>query len=257
MRLLPGHRRRDMFALYGFCRAVDDIADGSDPAEIRAARLSAIRGAVAAFYETGHCLSPVLAPLVPAIRRHGLPRAELDLLFDGMETDVNAPLTAPAGQELSLYCRQVAGTVGILAVHILGRRDAGDFAVLTAEALQLTNILRDLDEDCDRGRLYLPAEILARCAIDPCGPRGVLTHPRLDQACRMLADIAERRFAAATAELSRIGRRRLWPAIAMLATYHALLGRLRRRGWSDRRVPSRLGTAHKVWIVVRTAAIGR
>ncbi len=256
MRLLPRQRRDDMFALYGFCRAVDDIADGTTPTEDRAAKLAVVRGAIAAFFETGLCLSPILEPLIPAIRRHNLPRCELESLIDGMESDVNAPLTAPDRAELSLYCRRVAGTVGVLAIHILGRPDAGRFAQLTAEALQLTNILRDLDEDAQRGRLYLPQDCLEQAGIISSGPQSVLTHPSLGRACLCLSALAQQHFIDAKIELERIGRDRLWPAIAMLATYRVLLQRMQRHGWVKRDSRPRLTTAHKLWLAIRAAAFG-
>lgn len=256
MRLLPAAARADMFALYGFCRAVDDIADGPESVEIRAARLAVVRAAIATFFATGQALSPELTPFAATITRHQLPRAEIESLLDGMERDILAPLVAPSLAELQGYCRQVAGTVGLMAVTILGRFDAESFALLTAEALQLTNILRDLDEDAANGRLYLPAEFLAQAGIPAGGPLGVLTHPRRDQACEALAGLARQRFAEAEAELARIGRQKLWPAATMLATYRAVLDRLARHGWRRPHPRPRLPMAAKLWIALRTALVG-
>ncbi|MBF0323800.1 squalene/phytoene synthase family protein [Magnetospirillum moscoviense] len=256
MRLLPAPVRTDMFALYGFCRAVDDIADGPGSVETRAARLAVVRAAIATFFATGQALSPELTPFAATITRHNLPRAEIDCLLDGMERDILAPMVAPSLAELQLYCRQVAGTVGLMAVRILGRFDADSFALLTAEALQLTNILRDLDEDAVNGRLYLPVEILDQAGIPSGGPLAVLSHPRRAQACQALAGLAHQRFDQAQAELARIGRHRLWPAATMLATYRALLNRLGRHGWRRPHPHPRLPAAAKLWIALRTAMVG-
>lgn len=254
MRLLPGPRRDAMFAVYGYCRALDDIADGAGDAEGKRARLAVMRGAVAALFETGVPLHPTLAALAPAIRRYELPRAEFDAVIDGMEMDVDGPLTAPSMDELALYCRRVAGAVGLLAVRVFDRPDADRLAVLLGEALQLTNILRDVAEDAELGRLYLPAEILAEAGIAARDPGGVLGHPALPAACAALARIAERRYAEAEAELARIGRAGLWPAVAMMATYRVQLARLVRAGWRHPEAPPRLGRLLRLWIALRAAA---
>lgn len=256
MRLLPRPQREAMFALYGYCRMLDDIADGDDSVEVRRARLAVVRGAVAALYETGVALEPTLAALAPAIRRHDLPRAELEALIDGMEADVNGPLTAPTLAELRLYCRQVAGSVGLLAVRIFERPEAEELAVALGEALQLTNILRDVAEDARLGRLYLPAEALEGAGIVIHSPRAVLTHPALPAACALVAELAEQAFARAEAELARIGRARLLPALVMMATYRRLLARLVRGNWREPERPPRLWRLTRLWIALRVAAAG-
>jgi phytoene synthase len=257
MRLMPRRRRVDMFALYRFCHMVDDIADGPGSREERLAKLAVIRATVAAYFETGTCLSPSLAPLATAITRNNLPRGEIDALLDGMECDVNTPLTQPSLSELLAYCRQVAGTVGVMAVNILGRPDARRFAVLTADALQLTNILRDLEEDAERGRLYLPREALEEAGLScDTGPRSALTHPRFAHAWNVTADLAAARFHEAEAELARIGRKGLWPALAMSATYRELLKRLMRQGWRPGQPSIRLSGPTKARIALQALLAG-
>ncbi|MFA6021943.1 MAG: squalene/phytoene synthase family protein [Rhodospirillales bacterium] len=251
MRLLPQAKRQAMFALYGFCRAADDISDGADDIAVKQAKLTTLRAALTAWGQTGVALHPAIAALAPFIRRFDLPVSELELLLDGMETDVNTPLTAPTRQDLRLYCRQVAGTVGILATHIMGRPDAGAFALALAEALQLTNILRDVAEDARQGRLYLPQEDLDQAGIITQSPRAVLTHPALPRACMILYQAAQEKFTEAQTELARIGHRNLWPAVAMMAIYHALLLRLPRRDWTT--PPPRLGHWHRLWIALWAA----
>lgn len=252
MRLLPAERRAAMFALYGYCRGLDDIADGPDTPDVKRARLAVIRGAVAALYETGVALDPSLAALKPAIGRFDLPRAELEALIDGMAMDVDGPPVAPSMETLGLYCRRVAGAVGLLAVPVFGRPEARDFALLLGEALQLTNILRDVREDAALGRLYLPEEVLDQAHILTRDPLAVAAHPGLKRACALMADLAGRKFAEAEAELARIGRRGLWPAAVMMATYRAQLSLMVRHGWRDEPVP-RLGTLRRLLIALRTA----
>lgn len=256
MRLLPPARRKAMFALYGYCRMLDDVADSNEPTDTRRARLAVVRGALAALHETGVCLDPTLAALAPAIRQYDLPRAELEALIDGMESDVNGPLTAPTWEQLQLYCRRVAGSVGMLAIRIFGRPDAGTFAVTLGEALQLTNILRDVAEDTRLGRLYLPVQALDAAGILIHSPRAVLTHPALPAACSIVAQRAKTAFEEANAELTRIGRKRLLPAIMMMATYRRQLARLEERGWRDPERPPRLSRLSRLWIALRVAAAG-
>ncbi|MGE4281240.1 MAG: phytoene/squalene synthase family protein [Magnetospirillum sp.] len=254
MRLLPRAKRQSMFALYGFCRALDDIADGPDSTPLRLAKLTTIRAALQSWRQTGIALHPTVAAIVPAIKAHNLPVDELFLLVDGMESDVNTPLTAPSDEELRLYCRQVAGTVGVMATRIMGRDDADPFAVALAEALQLTNILRDVAEDARRGRLYLPRACLQDAGIfPPLTPLAVLTHPGVEQACRLTAQRAAQGFAQARDELTKIGRRQLWPALAMMAIYDDLLKTLVRRDrWTE--PAPRLGQGRKLLLALLALA---
>lgn len=253
MRLLPRERREAMFALYAYCRGLDDIADGPGTTESKHARLAVVRGAVAALYETGIALDPLVAPLAPPITRFALPRAELEALIAGMEMDVDGPLVAPPLDVLRLYCRRVAGAVGLLAVRIFGRPDAATLAITLGEALQLTNILRDVAEDAAGGRLYLPAEALAEAVILARDPAAVVAHPGLPRACAAVAGMAEQRFREAEGELATIGRRGLRPAIAMMAIYRAQLRLLVRHGWKAGPVP-RIGRATRLWLAIKTAA---
>lgn len=257
MRLLPADRRKAMFALYDYAQALDHIADDEDGGDndTRRARLAVWRGALAAWRQSGLALQPELAALAPHIRAHDLPVEELDRLIDGMESDVNRPLTAPEPDELDEYCRQVAGTIGILTIHILGRPDARAFALSLARALQMTNILRDVAEDAGRGRLYLPRDCLERAGILTHGPQAVLSHPALGRACQDLANQTRAAFAQADEALRQCGRRRLWPALAMMAIYRAQLARL--CGPHDwRRPPARLPRWRRALIALRACLWG-
>lgn len=266
LRLLPPHKRRAMFAIYDFCRQVDDIADEPGPLDSRQAALAEWRRALDALYAGAVPRGPnavLMAALGAAIRRYRLPRAEFDAMIDGMAMDLNGPIQAPDIQTLTLYCRRVAGAAGLLSVRVFGeetdaRTDA--FAVALGEALQLTNILRDLREDAGKGRLYLPRELLEGAGIvhtsTPPDPVAVLEHAALPEVCEGLADLAEARFAAARTALATLDARPLWPAVAMMLLYRRLLTRLRQRGWSDLDSRPRLSAAEKVAVALR-CALGR
>lgn len=231
MRLLPARRRDAAFAVYAFCRAADDAADGQAPLAERRARLEALRIEVDRIYREPTAAAGSLAAAVAAF---GLPQDAFLAILDGMATDLDGPVIAPDMAALEVYCAQVAGAVGRLLVRIFAddRREADDrFALALGEALQLTNILRDVAEDAALGRLYLPREMLAAAGVPP-DPAAALACPRLPDACRLLAARAEKRYGEAAAMLAPVGRRRMWAAVAMMAGYRRLLARLQAQGWT-------------------------
>jgi squalene synthase HpnD len=252
MRLLPPERRNAMYALYAFCREVDDIADNAGPPEQKKQALAAWREEIDALY-AGRPSHPVARALHHAVISFRLRRGDFHAVIDGMEMDAAEDIRAPDLATLDLYCARVASAVGHLSVHIFGDPGPDAHAVADAlgRALQLTNILRDLDEDARRGRLYLPREILDRHGIRSAEPAEVLRHPALPAACRDLAAIAERHFAEAAEAMARCTRRAMRPAATMAAFYRTMLVALLRSGWRD---PSRrisLSKAQKLWLVLR------
>ena len=223
MRLMPRAKRHAMFAVYGWCRRVDDVADAALPADDRRAGLDAERRDLDRIFvaDDGSGLSQ-------AIRDFHLDRAWFDMVLDGLDTDVASPLRAPDMAALDLYCRRVAGAPGRMAIAIFGceEPEAADFAFAAGTALQLTNILRDVAEDAARGRLYLPREALKAAGIDGDDPLNVLADARLAEAKTWLADRARRHYEAAEASATRCDRRHLWPGLAMLRLYRRILDRL-------------------------------
>jgi presqualene diphosphate synthase len=252
MRLLPSDRRNGMYAVYAFCREVDDIADDERPPAQKLVALSAWRDEIAALYE-GRPRHLVAVALRDPVSRYGLRREDFLKIIDGMEMDARADIRAPDLATLDLYCSRVASAVGHLSVHVFG--DAGANAHRVADslgrALQLTNILRDLDEDARRGRLYLPRELLDRHGIAGSDPLAVLADPALLAVCRDVAAIAEAHFADAAAAMALCSHRAMRPAAVMWAIYRATLRALLRADWRD---PSRrisLPAAVKLWLVLR------
>ncbi len=182
-----------------------------------------------------------------------LRREDFHTVIDGMEMDAAQDIRAPDLATLDLYCARVASAVGHLSVHVFGDPSAAAHAVADAlgRALQLTNILRDLDEDAQRGRLYLPREILDRHGIRGAEPTEVLRHPALPAACRDLAAIAERHFAEADRAMAGCSRRAMRPAAVMGAFYRAMLDALLRSGWRDPARRISLSKGQKLWLVLR------
>lgn len=252
MRVLPEARRDAMFAIYAYCREVDDIADSDDPPAAKSAGLAAWRAEVDAIF-AGTPRRPLGRVLAEAVAAYRLRREDFLAIIDGMEMDAREDIQAPAMAELDLYCDRVASAVGRLSVRIFGSdAPAADrVAYALGRALQLTNILRDIAEDAERDRLYLPRELLVAQGITATDPAMVLRHPALPRACEELARLAERRFAEAAAAMAECPRRAMRPAAVMGAVYHAILVRLRRRGWSDLDTPVRVPTPVKLWLAVR------
>ncbi|MEL6258540.1 MAG: squalene/phytoene synthase family protein, partial [Pseudomonadota bacterium] len=167
MAILPKARREGMRAVYAFCRVVDDIADGDFPIDKKHSALDAWRAEVDALYAGGG-ESVVAQALRPCITAYDLPKEELLLMIEGMAMDVDGPIVAPTEAELDAYIRRVAGTVGLMSMRVFGAwigQPSHDFALALARALQTTNILRDVEEDADLGRLYLPRERLCAHAM--------------------------------------------------------------------------------------------
>ncbi len=249
MAVLPPARRQGMYAVYAFCRIVDDIADDPAPAATRLPRLSEWRERVARLY-AGQTEDAVTRVLLVVIRRFALRQADFEAVIDGMTMDA-VPIVAPAAAELDLYCDRVAAAVGRLSVRIFGDAspDADRVAFHLGRALQLTNILRDLAEDAERGRLYLPRELLEAAGV-PLDPDAALDHPGLAGVQAALAAEAHGHFAAAAAAMARCDRKAMRPARLMAASYAAILRRLEKRGWERPRQRVSVPTWEKLWIAL-------
>jgi phytoene synthase len=170
-----------------------------------------------------------------------------------MEMEANERMRAPPLAELERYCRCVAGAVGQLSVHVFGARGprVEQGALDLGEALQLTNILRDLTEDAERGRLYLPRELLQRHGIAESRPDLVLAHQALPTVCAALAARARQRFADAERLLAAGDRRQLRPALVMMQVYRRTLERLIARGWQRLDQPVRVAGTERLWLALR------
>ena len=255
MRLLPKERRDGMYAVYAFCREVDDIADDWPVAE-RAKGLADWRDEIEAIY-AGNPRHLIARALVAPVERFQLRKGDFHDIVAGMEMDAEQDIRAPDLATLDLYCARVAGAVGHLSVHVFGDPSPAAHRVADSlgRALQLTNILRDLDEDAQRGRLYLPLEILDRHGIRDRDPARVLRHPALPAVCRDLAGIALGHFDAAEAAMAECSRRAMRPAATMGAFYRAMLEAMLRDGWRNPATRVSLSKGRKLWLVLRHALI--
>ena len=250
LRILPRAQREAMFEIYGFCRDVDDIADEPGPRDLRRRQLEDWRAEIAALY-AGRSASR--AGLAAAIGIFGLKQEDFLAVIDGMMMDVVEDIRAPARAVLDLYCDRVACAVGRLSVRVFGMPEADGIA-LAAElgrALQLTNILRDIDEDAQIGRLYLPRETLAAAGIAIADPVAAIGHPGIHAACLPLARDARGHFAQAHAIMQRAPRGAARTPRLMAAAYGAILDQLEARGWASPRARVRLGKWRMAALLLR------
>jgi phytoene synthase len=255
MKLLPPAQRAAVFEIYSFCRAVDDVADDPGARDTRRAQLQQWRADIDALY-AGRAPDR-LRNLAEAVRTFGLAREDFLAIIDGMEMDVVADIRAPDWATLDLYCDRVASAVGRLCTPVFGmsKADGMDLAHHLGRALQLTNILRDVDEDADIGRLYLPREELVKQGIPIGDPASVLAHPKLTQACLPVADRARNHFAHADAIMARWPRRIVRTPRVMGEVYKVRLDALRERGWAPPRKRIRTSRPQLLWILIRHAVI--
>jgi presqualene diphosphate synthase len=255
MRILPPDQREAMFQIYSFCRQVDDIADSDGPRPQRLAALQQWRDDIDALYQGQPPAR--LRDFVVSVRKFGLKREDFLAIVDGMEMDVPQDIRAPDLATLDLYCDRVASAVGRLSVRVFGlpQEDGVLLAHHLGRALQLTNILRDIDEDAGLGRLYLPRESLLLAGITGDDPQKVITDRALPRVCGPLAERARMHFEKADEVMDR-NRRRLVRAPRIMSRYYrAILDLLVTRGFAAPRTPVRVNKLARLAIVLRYAFI--
>jgi squalene synthase HpnD len=237
MRLMPRAEREAMFAIYAFCRKVDDIADdGIGTRAERHQRLDQWRANLDALYAGGNAGQAEF--LKPAVTAYGLRKQDFFTVIDGMDMDVAEDIVAPDLATLDLYCERVASAVGRLSIKVFGMEEGPGFQLAhhLGRALQLTNILRDIDEDAAIGRLYLPREYLEEkncCAsLDP---KAVIAKPEINTVCRKVAALAHQHYDAAAGILAARPKGRLATPRLMGAVYSEILKASEAQGFAPPR----------------------
>jgi phytoene synthase len=254
---LDPERRAALSAVYAFCRSADDAVDEAPDPPTARRQLEFWRQELARA-ERGEASTGIGRALTGAMRRFGVPRSELEQVLDGIAEDVEPGAFATLA-DLERYCHRVAGAVGLACLPIFGAEGdaARRYAIELGHALQLVNVLRDLRADAQRGRLRVPAELLARHGVDAAwlaggGPPDAYAGG--GPVARLAADLAARartRFAAAAAALPQAGAARLFAPRVMAAVYTDLLRRLERRGGRLDGPPARVPRWRKLWLYWR------
>ena len=254
--LLPREKRDGMSALYAFCREVDDVADDESlPAETRRQRLADWRDDVRLACSGGAPRFAVNRELQPIVRRHpGLTFGLFDELLRGVEMDLDVK-RYPGHGELEQYCYRVASVVGLLSIEIFGYSNAAtrDYAVYLGKALQLTNILRDVRGDAERGRIYFPLEELARFGVSVNEILDGEYSSRFRALAASVADRAKGFYKLARETLPREDRRSMAAAELMGSVYWRLLQKLEAQGFNVfGPTPTRVSKGQKALLILRT-----
>ena len=251
MIVLPRARREAMYALYGFCREVDDIADDSPTPESAARGLEQWRRRIADVF-MGKPSEAITIALLPAIKAFNLDEKDFHDIIDGMEMD-SVAIVAPDMPTLDLYCDRVASAVGRVSVRIFGDsgKDAMQVAHHLGRALQLTNILRDLAEDAARGRLYLPRDLLEKHNVATRDPQQVLRDPALPAICRDLALQTKEQYQRADDFMKKCSPSAMRPARIMRTYYRAIFDRLVSQNWQDLSQRVSLSKSEKLGLMVK------
>ncbi len=252
MRILPPRQREAMYAVYAFCRAVDDIADEGGPQADQLAAIDRWKRDIDRLY-TGRGETKLTEGLLSPIERFGLKQEDFLAVINGIEMDVRRDIRAPDWEELDLYCDRVASAVGRLSVRIFGLDETNGLALShhLGRALQMTNILRDVDEDAAIGRLYLPREALSEAGIGDAGITEVLASPALDSACRIVAARARAHFEEAENIMARCQRNSVRSPRLMAAVYRPMLDKLVLRGWQAPRKKLHHSRPQVLWAILR------
>lgn len=233
MKILPAERRNAMYAIYAFCRVVDDIADEeTTDLQGKKEQLNIWRQLITALYETGRAENHISRALLSVIKDYKTKQEDFIAVIDGMEMDAGLPIIAPSLAELDLYCDRVASAVGRLSVRVFGDSSpkADEVAYNLGRGLQLTNILRDVAEDAKRGRIYLPSEFLNEANVSK-EPSQILSDPGLPLVCKKISEMAQCYFEQANKAMAQCKPSAMKPARMMEESYRPILNILSKRGF--------------------------
>lgn len=261
--VLPRPRREALYAVYAFCRTVDDVADlgaerGLDTAAQRR-ELDFWRQQVARCFVPGEPVThPIAQRLAAAVRAYPIPREALEAIVDGVAMDVDAT-TYETAEDLEPYCYRVASAVGLCAIEIFGYTDprAREYAVNLGLALQMTNIVRDVGADARAGRVYLPRRDLEACGVTADDLRAGRYVSGFGRLMRRQAERARRYYGAAREALPRVDMRTLVAAEIMGQIYWALLREIEARDFRVLEARVALSARRKLAIALRCWAAAR
>jgi len=254
---LPAPQREAITAFYAFCREVDDVVDEATDPGVAAAKLAWWQSEVHQSF-AGQPSHPLMKALMPAAQRYGIQAAQLLAVIEGCQMDLQQTryLDYPG---LQRYCHLVAGVVGEVAAQIFGqtRPETTQYAHTLGQALQLTNIIRDVGEDARRGRIYLPVNELQQFGVTAADILQGRYSERFTALMRFQAERARGLYAQALAELPAADRRAQKPGLMMASIYRALLAEIEREGFAVLHQRIALTPLRKFWLAWKVQALGR
>ena len=254
MRLLPKAKREAMYTIYAFCRHIDDIVDGDMPLREKQELLDAWREELDNIYDRKVPATEIGRRIYKNCMRFKLPKEEFLKLIDSISMDIPKPLQAPKMVDFLRYCRGVAGVPGSLSLRIFGCKDENlieELPTSLGNALQITNILRDVKEDAQANRLYIPKEYLKKAEISSKKPSEVIVNKNLSIAREELAKLAEEDYAKANTIIPFLDKKVARPVRAIAAVYKKYFDIMQNRGWEVISPKPKIGKLNKFSLALR------
>ena len=254
MRFLPLAKRNAMYTIYAFCRHLDDIVDGDSDMAEKVELIDAWREELNNIYDKKAPVTEIGRKIYKNCMRFKLPKEELSRLIEAISMDIPNPIQAPSLEELYRYCRGVAGVPGSLSLRIFGCQDEELIAQLSdslGTALQITNILRDVKEDAQINRLYIPREFLEKAGITSRDPLTVVVDKNLAIAREELAQIAIANFNRAQELITKLDKKTARHVRMIERIYRRYFDIMQKRGWEIISPKPRLGKLSKFSIALR------
>jgi phytoene synthase len=254
---LPAPKRAAITAFYAFCREVDDVVDDMVDPGVAATKLQWWRAEVAKAF-AGTPSHPVLQALMPLADAYRIEERHLQSVIDGCQMDLNQTRYLDY-VGLQSYCHLVAGVVGEVAAQIFGQTDpkTTDYAHALGQALQLTNIIRDVGEDARRGRIYLPVSDLKQFGVTAQEILNGSYSDRFTALMRFQAERAQGLYDQALALLPAADCRTQKPGLMMASIYRALLHEIERENFAVLHQRISLTPLRKLWLAWKVQALGR
>ena len=234
MRMLPSPKRNAMYTIYAFFRHIDDIVDGDAPPEEKLELIEAWRQELDNIYDKKVPTTEIGRKIYKNCMRFKLPKEEFIKMLNSISMDLPIPIQAPSLEVFNEYCRGVAGVPGSLTLRIFGCEDNALIEKLSTtlgRALQITNILRDVKEDAQAQRLYIPTELLDKAGISSRDPETVLVDKNLAIAREELARIAEADYKTAFEDIKRLNKKAARPVRMIAYIYKRYFDIMKNRGW--------------------------
>ncbi len=250
---LPPEQRQAITALYAFCREVDDVVDECSDVGVASAKLDWWRSEIERCF-AGEPTHPVTCALREPVQARNLPKEYFQEIIDGMAMDLEQT-RYESFSDLALYCHRVAGVVGLLSAEIFGYRDRHTlkYAETLGTAFQLTNILRDVREDAERGRIYLPLDELLEYRVNPHDLLNLKPGEGMRALCHHQAQRAHDYYRRALDFLPDVDREPQRSGLIMAAIYRALLQEIEADGYRVMEHRVGLTPLRKLWIAWATA----
>ena len=234
MKILGEERKNAMFAIYAFCKKADSIADSHELKKKKIKKINELRKEINKIFNN-NLNNKSSRTLKYYIDSYKLKKKHFLEIINGVEMDINNIMICPNKKIFNLYCYRVAGAVGLISLKIFGcyNKKTKYFGLYLAKALQITNILRDIKQDKDMGRMYFPKEILNSVGIKTKKIILILKNKNFPKACVKLAKLADLNFKQADKQLKFCSKKELKSAILMMDTYKLLLKKLKKKGWES------------------------